>query len=220
VQREEALLLFGLVRVLRPAVVLEIGISRGASTFNFLRAMDPDAHLYSFDIDPNCAELARDRFGNDPRLHLRLRSQDAIEPADLDGVPADFVFLDASHDFDTNKATFERLLDVMAEKALLVVHDTGTLPRDLIPPTHRDIARALPDRWIRDKEYEHVPSERAFVNWILDTQPEFAQIHLHSSRTPRWGLTLLQRSSPLPRPLEQAKAGGACLRFPGRRAVY
>jgi predicted O-methyltransferase YrrM len=207
VQRDEALLLFGLVRVLRPAVLLEVGFFRGVSAFNFLRAMDPDARLYSVDISPHSAHLARAQFGNDPRLRFRLRSQDAIERADLDGAQADFIFLDASHDLELNKVTFERLLDVMTERALLAVHDTGAVPGDLIPPMYQDRVRALRDRWIGD-EYEHVPPERAFVNWILDSHPEFAQIHLHSSRTIRWGLTLLQRSSPLPRPSDHRSGRG------------
>lgn len=198
VQRDEALLLFGLVRVVRPAVVLEIGFFHGDSTFNFLRAMDADARLYSFDVDPACAARARDRFGDDPRFHFRLRSQDAIEATDLDGRRADFVFLDASHDLRLNQATFGRLLDLMADRAVLAVHDTGTVPHDLIPADHG--AHAVADQWIGDREFEPQPDERGFVNWILDCHPDFAQIHLHSSRTVRWGLTLLQRSIPLPRP--------------------
>jgi hypothetical protein len=55
------------------------------------------------------------------------------------------------------------------------------------------------DALTRD-EYEHQPDERAFVNWLLDEHPELRQIHLHSRRTVRGGLTLLQRSSPLARP--------------------
>ncbi|MGH2915001.1 MAG: O-methyltransferase [Solirubrobacteraceae bacterium] len=197
VRRDEALALFGLVRVLRPAVVVEIGFFRGQSAFNFLRAMDAGARLYSFDIDPECAAIAHHRFAHDPRLRFRLRSQGAIEQADLDGDRADLIFLDASHDLALNKATFARLRDVMAERALLIVHDTGTLPRHVFPARHPALAER--DHWIGGDEYEHLPDERAFVNWILDTNPEFAQIHLHSNRTLRWGLTLLQRTMPLPR---------------------
>ena len=198
VQRDEALLLHGLIRVVRPAVLVELGFLGGDSAFNFLRAMEPDAVLYSFDIDPGCAEVARRRFGHDARLRFRLRSQEAIEAADLDGRRADFVFVDASHDLDVNAAAFERLLGLMEDRALLVVHDTGTVPRTLIPPGHQSLE--LRDRWIGDAEFEPQPGERAFVNWLREAHPEFAQVHLHSHRTVRWGLTVLQRSGPLPRP--------------------
>ncbi len=56
IQRDEALFLHGLVCLVRPRTIVEIGFFRGASAFNFLRALDPDARFYSFDIDPACEE--------------------------------------------------------------------------------------------------------------------------------------------------------------------
>jgi hypothetical protein len=53
-----------------------------------------------------------------------------------------------------------------------------------------------------DDEREVMPGERAFMNWLLDEHPEFSQVHLHSQRTVRCGITVLQRSAPLPRPPE------------------
>src|SRR3954465_14703288 len=112
VQRDEALLLHGLVRVIRPKTVVEIGFLRGASAFNFLRALDSDAHLYSFDIDPARGQIARERFAHDPRLVFRARSQAELVHEDIDGHLADFVFLDASHNLSLNQATFERLVPI------------------------------------------------------------------------------------------------------------
>src|SRR4051794_25675037 len=68
VQRDEALLLHALIRVLRPQTVIEIGFYRGHSALNFLRALTADARLYSFDVASNCVELAADRFGHDSRF--------------------------------------------------------------------------------------------------------------------------------------------------------
>jgi predicted O-methyltransferase YrrM len=197
VQRDEALMLLALIRVLRPQTVVEIGFFLGHSALNFLRALDDDARLFSIDIDPRLEDQAQKLFGHDPRFAFRCRSQTAIRAADLDGRQADFVFLDASHDFDLNRATFERLLDLMAPRAILAVHDTGTVPRDLFPPGHWLLDTA--EGWVGD-EYEGEPGERAFVNWVLAEHPGFAQVHLHSTRTIRCGITLLQRSAPLPRP--------------------
>ena len=132
VQRDEALFLHSLIRVVRPATVVEIGL-RGHSAFKFLRALDPDARLCSFDIKPACAQIARDRFGHDPRFTFRMRSQTEIAAADIDGRTIDFIFLDAAHDADLNRATFERLLPLMAPDVILAVHDTGTIPRRFIP---------------------------------------------------------------------------------------
>jgi predicted O-methyltransferase YrrM len=199
VQRDEALVLHALVRALRPETVLEIGFLAGDSAFNFLRALDQKARLYSFDVDPACADLARERFGHDPRLVFRVRSQESLTPEDIDGRLADFVFLDAGHELGLNQATFGKLLPMMAPNATLAVHDTGSIPRALVPEGHWTLD--VTEQWTGD-EYEHQPDERAFVNWLLDIHPEFAQIHLHSLRTFRHGLTLLQRSAPLPRPAD------------------
>jgi predicted O-methyltransferase YrrM len=199
VQRDEALLLHALVRAVRPETVVEIGFLRGDSAFNFLRAMGPEGRLYSFDIDPACAEIARERFGDDPRLIFRNRPQEKLTSEDIDDRRADFVFLDGAHELAPNQATFELLLPLMAADAIVAVHDTGSIPRALVPDGHWTLE--VTERWVGD-EYEHQPEERAFVNWVLETHAEFSQVHLHSRRAFRHGLTLLQRSAPLVRPVE------------------
>lgn len=78
VQRDEALMLHGLIRVIRPRTVVEIGFLRGDSAFNFLLALDDESRLYSFDIDPACVGIAAERLGHDPRFTFRLRSQTEI----------------------------------------------------------------------------------------------------------------------------------------------
>jgi predicted O-methyltransferase YrrM len=197
VQRDEALFLHSIARVVRPQTVVEIGFGRAYSAFNFLTALDPEARLYSFDVDPRAARLAAERLGDDPRFRFRARSQDRLTSGDLDGRRADLVFLDGSHELVVNQATFERLLPLLAPDAIVAVHDTGTLARAFIPEGREE--HRHPERW-RGDEYEPQPGERAFVNWLLDAHPEFSQLHLHTVRRPRHGLTLLQRSAPLPRP--------------------
>jgi predicted O-methyltransferase YrrM len=197
VQRDEALLLHALARVLRPRTVVEVGFLRGYSALNFLRALDADARLYSFDIDPSCEHVARELFGYDNRFVFRTRSQDALTANDLDSRDADLVFLDASHELALNQRTFQCLLPLMARDAILAVHDTGTMPRQFVPADHWWLQTT--EGWVGDAR-EVMPDERAFVNWLLDEHPTFSQIHFHSQRTRRYGITLLQRSAPLPRP--------------------
>lgn len=199
IQGDEALLLYSLVRVLRPRTVLEIGFLKGRSAFNFLCALDPDARLYSVDINADTARRAAERLSHDRRFTLTIKSQDAVSRDDLGGGLADLVFLDASHDLALNQATFERLVDLMAPNAVLAIHDTGTVPRAFVAPGHWWLETDL--GWIGE-EREVLPDERAFVNWLLERHPEFSQMHLHSRRTMRLGLTLLQRSGPLPRPAD------------------
>jgi predicted O-methyltransferase YrrM len=197
IQRDEALLLKGLLSALRPQTVVEIGFLRGASATEILDTLDAGARLYSFDIDPASEVVARETFGGDQRLTFRLKSQAEIGAEDLDDRPADFVFLDASHVLTLNQETFRRLIPLLSPWGIVAVHDTGTWARRDVPDDHW--WHTIEDGWIGD-EREVVSAERAFVNWILDEHPEFSQLHIHTVQTPRYGITLLQRRAPLPRP--------------------
>jgi predicted O-methyltransferase YrrM len=130
-QRDEALLLHGLIRVIRPRTVVEFGFLRGHSAFNFLRALDQESRLYSSDIEPEAKARADEILGHDSRFRFRLRSQTEITADDVDGRMIDFVFLNASHDFALNQVTFGRLLPILWPSAILAVHDTGTAARAL-----------------------------------------------------------------------------------------
>lgn len=196
IQRDEALLLFGLLRTIRPQTVVEFDFLYGRSALNFLLALDADARLYSFDITDQAASLAADRFAHDRRFTYRAKSQADFEPADVDGRPVDFVFLDAVHDLELNIETFRRLEPVLSGDAIVAVHDTGTVPRRLMPEGHWLLDTS--ENWVGD-EYEGQPGERAFVNWVFE-QGGYAQLHAHSRRTVRCGLTLIQRAEPLARP--------------------
>ena len=67
IQDDEALLLFGLVKALRPKTVIEFGYSGGVSALNFLKALDEDDKLYSYDINPATSH-------NDKRLKFYQKS--------------------------------------------------------------------------------------------------------------------------------------------------
>jgi len=196
-QRDEASLLYGAVRAMRPRTIVEVGFYRGRSAFNFLRAMDEDAYLYSFDIDPYAERLADQLFGHDSRFRFALKSQTGITRQDIDGRTIDLLFIDASHDLDLNKQTFDSIERLLSPRALIAVHDTGAWARGhLSEPAAKHVAQH-PDNWLSHDCYAHQPGERAFVNWIGETHPDFAQIHVHAHTTLRHGLTLLQAGGPL-----------------------
>lgn len=201
VQRDEAVLLYGAVRAIRPKTVVEIGFLVGDSAFNFLRAMDDDAKLYSFDISPKAQELARELFSHDRRFRFGLLSQDEITERDIDGRNIDMLFLDASHDLALNQRTFEAIESLLAPRALVAIHDTGAWGEDAISSP---AAGPLPAGWVADEGgrwvdggYAHQPEEREFVNWIAETRPQFSQIHFHCTSTLRHGLTMLQAGGAL-----------------------
>jgi predicted O-methyltransferase YrrM len=192
IQREEALLLFALVRVLRPRVVVEFGLHRGHSSLNFVLALPPGGELHSYDITESAAQIASRLFGGVAGFHYHHKSQESFSTEDVGGKEIDFVLLDAAHDLSLNVATFEKLRPSLAPRAILAIHDTGTWGRAHMRPEHLAWAADRPDGWLSAEEYVPWNEERRFVNWLLDAHPELSQLHLHSDRTLRHGLTLLQ----------------------------
>jgi predicted O-methyltransferase YrrM len=197
IQREEALLLFALVRVVRPRVVVEFGFHRGHSALNFLLALPPDGEIHSYDVAESAAQIASQLFAGAAAFHFHHKPQQSFLPADVGGREIDFVLLDAAHDFDLNVATLERLRPCLAPDAILAVHDTGTWRRTHMRREHLAWAADRPQGWLSADEYAPWDEERRFVNWLRETHPELSQLHLHSGRALRHGLTLLQASGRL-----------------------
>lgn len=199
IQREEALLLFSLVRVVRPRTVLELGFRQGDSALNFLEALPPDSTLISVDCSDAGAEAVRMLSKRFPNFKFVEVSQEALRPEDFGGQALDMVFFDASHVTELNQKTFEILLPYLSETALVAVHDTGVWKKSVMTRLHREYAGKVADGvWLDEETYSHQAGERAFVNWIAERYPEFGAVHLHSERTIRNGLTILQRKKRLP----------------------
>jgi Methyltransferase domain len=192
-QRDEAVALFGIIRTLRPRVVVEFGFFHGHSAFNFLKALEPDARLFSYDVDAESERRARSEFTFDRRFTFLAKSQTAFDPADIGGREIDFVFFDAAHELDLNQETFRRLLPHLSAEAMVAVHDTGVWNRAHFCTIHETFAREMPGEWLDAETYAHQPGERAFIDWITATHPDFVALHFHSTRTLRHGFTLLQR---------------------------
>jgi predicted O-methyltransferase YrrM len=198
VQRDEALFLYALTRLIRPRTIVEIGFLFGRSAFNFLQAMDPGAHLYSFDVSDEAAAVAAEHFENLPHFTFHKLSQTEIEPDHVGGGPVDLAFLDAAHELALNQEAFLRLSRLLSANGIIAVHDTGTWRRDVMLDVHRAHAQVHgAGGWLSEGEYQHQADERRFVNWVLE-RGDFDVVHLHTTVVLRHGLTLLQRRMPLP----------------------
>jgi predicted O-methyltransferase YrrM len=208
VQREEALLIAALVRVLRPKTIVEFGFSRGHSALNFLEAMPDDSKLFSFDIDPTARDIAADAFAGDSRFTYRHKSQANFVSDDVDGYVIDLCFIDAAHDLYLNQETWRRVLPSLAPNALVLVHDTGTWSRHRLTPTFAEYAAQRPDNWLNVDVFQPHPDEREFVNWICSQGGGWTAIHLHTEATLRHGITLLQRVGALRTTSQNAGARG------------
>lgn len=196
-QRDEALALFGIVKTIRPKVLVEFGFFHGHSAFNFLQAMPKDGRLYSYDISPDSCTRARDEFGFDPRFTFIGKSQTHFDPKDIDHHMIDFVFFDAAHELELNTETFSRVVCQLALDGMIAVHDTGLWHRSHFSDVHHTFANEMAGEWKSEDLYAHQPGERAFIDWIVDHHPEFSVTHFHSTDTLRHGFSLLQRKRSL-----------------------
>jgi predicted O-methyltransferase YrrM len=193
IQRDEALFLFALVKVIRPKVVVEFGFSRGHSALNFLMALPPDAIVYSYDISENAAQIAGRSFNKNPNFKFIDKPQENFSQSDLNHQQVDLIFFDAAHKRDLNIKTFLNILPLLTKEAIIIIHDTGIWNKQFFSSVHSKLYQDRSSRWLNSTEFIHQRSEREFVNWLGDNYPEFSQLHLHSKRTLRHGFTILQR---------------------------
>lgn len=100
VSATEGKLLHVLARLCGARRILEIGTLGGYSTIWMARALPPDGHLISIEVDPAHAEVARAnvaRAGVRDRVSVRVgRALDVLPEMESDGLaPFDMVFIDA-----------------------------------------------------------------------------------------------------------------------------
>jgi predicted O-methyltransferase YrrM len=193
-QRDEAILLYGILKVIRPKTLVEFGFNNGNSTYSLLKAIDKDCLLFSYDISNKSKWIAEryfsKRFKNFKFLH---KGQDDFDPADCEFRKIDYVFFDASHDFQINSKTFLRLYENLSANAIVMIHDTGLWNADLLLKMHHDLLPLLKYKEVQGR-IAHQYDERLFVNWVCENFPEFEVIHFHSENVLRHGLTLLSRT--------------------------
>eukprot|EP00434_Breviolum_minutum_P018289 symbB.v1.2.016135.t1/scaffold1221.1/size130907/11 len=125
VQDDEALLLYALIRAVRPRTIVEFGTSNGFSAINWLHAIadDPDARVYSYDILPYPVAQALE--DSDPRFIFHGKSQADFEASDVENRLVEVAFFDAGHLVEYSLRAFERLLPSLTMNAIVAVHDTG-----------------------------------------------------------------------------------------------
>lgn len=171
IQYEDELLLQAIIKMTCPLKCVELGFLEGYSTRKILEAMSNDAQLISYDnsIDGHI---------DDNRFTFKRLSQ-----TDYDESNVDFIFFDASHDLELNKITFEKIIPSLNDGAIIAIHDTGLWNEMIIDTQGKFVSEG----------YAHRPDEREFVNWIKETYPNFQQIHFHTLRQIRHGMTILQK---------------------------
>lgn len=195
--KDEALLIYALIKMIRPKVVVEFGFSRGHSSLNFLEALDETAEFHSYDISSSAAEIAK-VFQARNNFHFHLKSQLDFDAEDVGHKKVDLVYFDAVYDAELNMATLQKLMPSLSDNALLILHDTDTWKKHQMDDTHVAYAGKRPQNWLNENEFQQQKGQREFSNAIVNTLPEFSVIHLHGIGILRSGFTLVQRKKLLP----------------------
>jgi hypothetical protein len=184
IQDDEALLLFGLIRVMCIRRVLEIGGLSGYSATNFAKAVGPSGTVYTIDIRevPKVAP-------NHVPITMDAR---AITPEVIDRKPLDLIFFDC-HVFDVQMELLSLLSaqGMVTDRTLLALHDTNLHPTQSVSWAYQ-----VEGGWV------HQAVERRMVNELrklgydaisLDTTAE-----AHGPDLPvRHGLTIMKKFRPL-----------------------
>lgn len=195
IQRSEAIMLYGLIKTIRPRRVVEVGFYRGDSCAVLCAATagDPDATVESYDVrwvDENDKNSLKAQY---PHLTVEICDQRQVmsRTAASDSRLIDFLFIDASHDLEINQATWASFVTRMSSNAVVMVHDTG-----LWVDTHRppDFTHGRPGTKHGVTGRFHQPDEVMFVQWIEKNFPNWTRMDFMSVNAFRHGFTLLQRT--------------------------
>ena len=178
IQHDEAILLYGMVKAVRPQVVLEFGSCLGYSTRVWLEAGVPKVFAVDAMIMPPVEDMEKE-FA--PRLKSMELDMRKYEPEMTGAV--DFVFFDAGHDFEVNKLVFEKLIP---RPAMIAVHDTGTWAKPFVRPIHQKYGGVETPEGI-----VHQPGEVQFADW-LEKSKGLRRMDFHSKHTLRHGLSIFQ----------------------------
>lgn len=159
VHKDEAGLLYAITKMTAPRVVVEFGTLSCLTAVNFLNAMDENSLLYTIDINtPVELKTIKDR-----RLTFLKKDQTAFLASDIDNRKIDLAYIDASHDFELNKMTYNAIIKSMSQGSYIILHDTS--------------------KWAGQK------GERMFADWL---GCRHHRIDFHCDRKRRWGITVFQ----------------------------
>ena len=136
----EIIWLLQLLAEARPKVVLEIGTDRGGTLFLWTRIASPDALLVTVDIRPMVGRLGRlspfalvrTSFGRGSQRIELVDDVDSRSDETLDRVrrvlgdrPADFLFIDGDHRYESVSRDFELYTSLVRPGGIVAFHDVS-----------------------------------------------------------------------------------------------
>lgn len=197
IQRDEAMFLYSLVKMIRPETIVEFGLQFGLSAYNFVLAKDNFCHYYGFDIEEWCIQKCWKLCQNQPNTRFTKLNCLDFNSRHIDERKIDLVFFDCAHHVEINKSTIANILPCMSDDGIFIIHDTGifsTESRQYFPIEYRDNFPQMWHRWSNSHKDEFVlVEERHTANWFKENYPNYEQIHFHSKIFFRCGMTFFQK---------------------------
>ena len=200
IQRDEAVFLFGMVRVIRPSTIVEFGLQTGLSAYNFCLAKDEDCFYFGLDKEQFCVDSASKLCKNLKNCFFIKDDCVNFNSEMIQGRFIDLFFLDCSHIFELNKKCLQKVIPLLSKNGIVIIHDTGyytTEGFEKSPESYRKKNEKLGDNIRKSGKVAVIKSEQKTVNWFMDEYAEFSVMHFHSDKVMRNGMTLMQKTSKL-----------------------
>lgn len=188
VQKDEALFLYGLCKMVRPQIVLEVGCLLGKSLEVWINAGVPYIYAVDCRISDQVKHLQTGRGTNG----MVCIEQDMKDPIDfVRGFP-DLVFVDASHNFEDNIQLVKNLVNVLPSGALIIFHDTGHVKDELLTQDARNYIGGDQSKWNEELQaWALEPDEKKTADWI-GQNTNWKRIDFWTTEVARYGMTIFQ----------------------------
>ena len=118
----EKMLLYWLIRDLKPKTVIETGTHRGLTSLYMAHALYDNEYGHLTTCDPNTEWGQRGNFGKFPEL-LPYVTFHPIMGKDLEVKDIDFAFIDGFHDFKDVLPELQMLIPKLNKSGVVVFHD-------------------------------------------------------------------------------------------------
>jgi hypothetical protein len=152
---------YALVRVMRPALIIETGVHDGLGSMILLRALERNlqeghpGRLISFDVNPTAGWLV----GSDPLWELRIQPSREGMPQVLDQTGEVGIFIyDGWHSYDDERRDLELAADHLAADGILLSDDAQV--------THA-LADLCRERGLAYFEFQEIPVGHFYPGAVL-----------------------------------------------------
>jgi predicted O-methyltransferase YrrM len=200
IQKDEAMFLYSIVKMIRPSTILEFGLQFGLSAYNFALAKDCESFYFGLDKKKYCVNNAKELCKNIKNCFFIESDCLDFSPDFLSNRKVDLFFLDCPHDFEINKKCLKKIIPILSDDGVIIIHDTGyyTLNGfEKSPESYKKKHKILGENIKKFGKVAVINAEQKTVNWFVDEYKEFSFMHFHSDKIMRNGMTLMQKSKKL-----------------------